>query len=400
MFAAKAEPIYLDHNATTPVLPEVAEAMRACYAEPHLNPASQHALGRAARRVLEEARECIGELVGAHLSGADADRLIFTSGGTEANNLAIRGLAGIGGSFDVTDSRRRGHFVISTVEHPSVSAVADEMAAWNWDVEKLPVDTEGVVCGEQLAGLIRPETRLVAVMLGQNETGVIQPVAKLSAICAGRGVPLHTDAAQVAGKLAVNFRALGASTMTVAAHKFHGPLGIGALVVRHGTHLCPQLFGGTQQGGLRPGTESVALAVGMCRALELWHEQRSERAARMAELRDRFEELVVRGWPAAVVVGAGAERLPHTSLVAFVGLERQALFMALDQAGVACSTGSACASGSSEPSPVLLAMGCEPRVVSSALRFSFGATTTAAQIDEAACRILACCNNLRRKKLV
>jgi cysteine desulfurase len=245
---------------------------------------------------------------------------------------------------------------------------------------------------------MRPETRLVALILGQNETGVIQPVARLSAICAAHGVFLHTDAAQVVGKLAVDFRALGATTMTVAAHKFHGPLGIGALLVRHGVPLRPQLFGGTQQGGLRPGTESVALAVGMCRALELSHEQQRDRAARMRQLRDRLEAQILGGWPSAVVLGAGSERLPHTSHIAFAGLERQALFMALDQAGVACSTGSACASGSSEPSPVLLAMGCEPAVVASALRFSLGATTTAAEIEEAARRILACCNDLRRRK--
>jgi cysteine desulfurase len=235
-------------------------------------------------------------------------------------------------------------------------------------------------------------------MLGQNETGVLQPVDEAAAICARRGVPLHTDAAQVVGKLPVDFRALGAATMTVAAHKFHGPVGIGALVVRHGVELRPQLFGGFQQGGLRPGTESVALAVGMCRALELWHGESAERPARMRALRDRFEQAILAGWPTAVVIGRDVDRLPQTSQIAFVGLDRQALFMALDQAGVACSTGSACASGSSEPSPVLLAMGCEPAVVASALRFSVGATTTAWDIDEAAHRILACCNDLRRKK--
>jgi cysteine desulfurase len=235
-------------------------------------------------------------------------------------------------------------------------------------------------------------------MLGQNETGVLQPVAELAAIAAKQGVPLHTDAAQVVGKLPVDFRALGVATMTVAAHKFHGPVGIGALVIRHDIQLQPQLFGGFQQAGLRPGTESVALAVGMCRALELWHAEHHERVTRMRELRDRFERAILVGWPAAIVIGAHADRLPHTSNIAFVGLDRQALFMALDQSGVACSTGSACASGSSETSPVLLAMGCTHAVSSSALRFSLGATTTAALIDEATRRILHCCNNLRREK--
>jgi cysteine desulfurase len=222
---------------------------------------------------------------------------------------------------------------------------------------------------------------------------------------------VHTDASQVAGKLPIHFRDVGVATMTVAAHKFHGPVGIGALVYRDGIAIQPQLFGGFQQNGIRPGTESVALAVGMCRALDLVHlrtqfepdlakqdARLQERAARMRELRDRLERQLLAGWPAAVVVGAGAERLPHTSNIAFVGLDRQMLFMALDQAGVACSPGSACASGSSETSQVLLAMGCDEAVLTSTLRFSLGVTTTAADIDEAVRRILHCCNNLRRAK--
>jgi cysteine desulfurase len=393
------EPIYLDHNATTPLLPEVAEAMRACDAEPCHNPASQHSFGRRARRKLEDARERIASLLGADVSGRQPDRLVFTSGGTEANNLAIRSLAERGDSVGrAASSGSRGHIVISAVEHPSVAAPVEEMACHGWRVDRLSVDANGVICAHKLAGLIRPETRLVAAMLGQNETGVLQPVDKLSAICATHHVPLHTDAAQIVGKLPVDFRALGASTMTAAAHKFHGPLGIGALVFRSGVELRPLMFGGFQQGGVRPGTEPVTLAVGMCRALELWHADRLERAARMRELRDRLEALIVAGDPHAVVIGRGAERLPHTSQIAFVGIDRQAMFMALDQAGVACSTGSACASGSSEPSPVLLAMACESGVVTSALRFSLGATTTDQEIAEAARRIIQCCNNLRRQE--
>jgi cysteine desulfurase len=260
------------------------------------------------------------------------------------------------------------------------------------------VDSDGVIRVDQLSELIRPETRVAAVMLGQNETGVLQPVMEVAAICSRHAIPLHTDAAQVIAKLPVDFRRLGATTMTVAAHKFHGPIGVGALVVRHGTQLRPQLFGGFQQAGLRPGTESVALCIGMCRALELWHSERHERAVRMRALRDRFEQAIKAGWPDAVVIGAAAERLPHTSHIAFVGLDRQALFIALDQAGVACSTGSACASGSSEPSPALIAMGCERAVIDSALRFSLGATTSPWEVDEAAKRILACCKGLRRQK--
>ncbi|MCI0333644.1 MAG: cysteine desulfurase [Planctomycetes bacterium] len=402
------EPIYLDHNATTPLLPEVAEAMRARWAEPVLNPASQHEFGRAARRVLEDARDRIAEILGAKTVGPDADRVLFTSGGTESNNLAIQGLlqragarapsAADGRPPSGAEDRQARHLIISAVEHPSIATLADELHRRGHAIDQLGVDPHGVICVADLANLLRPNTALVAAMLGQNETGVLQPVAELAAICAKHSIPLHTDAAQVVGKLPVNFRALGAATMTIAAHKFHGPLGIGALIVRHGVDLQPQLFGGFQQAGLRPGTEPVALAVGMCRALELWHAEQHERAARMRELRDRFERMILAGWPAAVIIGVLADRLPHTSNIAFVGLDRQMLFMALDQAGIACSTGSACASGSSETSPVLIAMGCEEAVLGSALRFSLGATTTAAHIDEAARRILHCCNALRQQK--
>ena len=389
MPASKPEPIYLDHNATTPLLPAVVEAMRAVHERPLLNPASQHEFGRQARRVLEDARERIGQLVGADMSGRNADRVIFTSGGTEANNLAIRGLLG---------DQPAGHLIISAIEHPSVTSVADHVARQGWQMDILGVDGRGVIRVDALAPLLRPETRLVCAILGHNETGVVQPVAELAAVCADGGVPLHSDAAQVVGKLPVSFRDLGVATLSIAAHKFHGPLGIGALVVRNGVELAPQLFGGFQQGGLRPGTEPVALVVGMLRALELWNAERDERVARMRSLRDRLEQELCAAWPDAVVLGAGAERLPHTLNIALVGLDRQALFLALDQAGVACSTGSACASGSSEPSPAQLAMGCQQAVFGSALRFSLGATTTASDVDRAARRILQTCQALRRQK--
>jgi cysteine desulfurase len=386
-------PIYLDHNATTPVLPEVVEAMRAAYAEPYLNPASQHEFGRRARRVLEDARERIGELVGAKLAGRDADAVVFTSGGTESNNLAIRGLLFQRAGTSPSPSVR---FVTSALEHPSITSLTTELARTGIEIAPLRVAANGVLCVDAMGELLTPETRLVTAILGHNETGVLQPVAKIAAICRERGIPLHTDAAQVVGKFGVNFRDLGATTMTVAAHKFHGPLGIGALVVRHGTQLAPQLFGGFQQAGLRPGTESVPLVVGMLRTLELWHAERDARADRLQAMRDRFEQSIRAGWPDAVVIGVAAPRLPHTSNIAFVGLDRQALFIALDQAGIACSTGSACASGSSEPSPAHLAMGLPEAVISSALRFSFGATSTPAEAEEAARRILKTCNNLRR----
>lgn len=396
MPAPPSSAIYLDHNATTPLLPEVIKAMSACHADPYLNPASQHEFGRRARRRLEEARERIGELVGAKTSGRDADSVVFTSGGTESNNLAVRGLLA---------DRPPGRLVISDLEHPSITALADRLARRGWQIDRLPVDHRGVLDVEELPhllspdySLLRPDAAAVCAMLGHNETGVLQPVAEIAEIAAAHQLPLHTDAAQVVGKLPVNFRALGATTMSFAAHKFHGPLGIGALVIRHGVALEPQLYGGFQQGGLRPGTESVALVVGMLTALELWHAEQEARRGRLVALRDEFERTILAGYPNAIVIGRDAPRLPYVANIAFVGLDRQALFIALDQAGVACSTGSACASGSSEPSPALVAMHLDAAVVSSALRFSFGATTTAAEVAESSRRILQVCNDLRRRK--
>jgi cysteine desulfurase len=260
------------------------------------------------------------------------------------------------------------------------------------------VDANGIIRTNDLTALLHPDTCLVAAMLANNETGVVQPVAELATICAQHRIPLHTDACQAVGKIPVNFLQLGTATMSLAAHKFHGPLGIGALIVRHGIELTPQLYGGAQQGGQRPGTECVALATGMLRALELWHAEANDRIARLMKLRDQFEHAILAGYPDAAIIGGAAPRLPNTSNIAFVPFNRQALFIALDQAGIACSTGSACASGSSEPSPVHVAMGLGPRVRTSALRFSFGATSTAAEAAEAACRILRVCNDLRPRQ--
>jgi cysteine desulfurase len=397
-----AEPIYLDHNATAPMLPEVADALREASLRFSGNPASQHAAGRDARRALEAARDRAAELLGARRGGMDADQVIFTSGGTEANNLALYGLLGaspqprpslVGASAESTSPR----LIISTLEHPSIARTAAHLAASGTQVDYLPADASGVIRMEPLSRLATRNSQLVSIMLASNETGVLQPVAEIAAICRERGVLVHTDAVQAVGKIPVDFRALGVDALSCTAHKFHGPLGIGALIVRHGVSLDPLMFGGFQQAGLRPGTESVALAVGMVAALEAWAREANSRRSRLSDLRDQLERTLRAADPAAVVVGAAAPRLPHTSNIAFVGLDRQAIVMALDLAGVACSTGSACASGSSEPSPALVAMGLPEEQISGSVRFSLGAATTAAEIDEAARRILNVCNNLRRR---
>lgn len=383
-----ADYIYLDHNATTPIYPEVADAVAQCHAQGYANPASQHRAGQRARRRLEEAREKIAELLGADVTGPQPDRLILTSGGTEANNLALRGIG------PVKEDSPPGPLIVSAIEHSSVIGTAEHLLDLGGQVDTLGVTPEGVVRVERLRERITSETRLVSVMAANHEIGTLQPVAELAAVCGECGVPLHTDAVQLLGKLPVRFRELGAAAMSVAAHKFHGPLGIGALVVRHGVPIAPVLFGGHQQDGLRPGTESVALAVGFSKALEIWQREQSEAVGRMTALRDRFEAGLRAGRAGITVHGAAAARLPNTSNVAFDGLDGQVLFTALDLSGVACSVGSACTSGSSELSPTLMALGLPKQTVGASLRFSLGTTTTEAEIDEAVRRILQVCNQI------
>jgi cysteine desulfurase len=380
-------PIYLDFNSTAPVLPEVATAMAEVEGMRHANPASQHAAGRAAHRVLEETRDEIARLLGADLTDRSPDRLIFTSGGTEANNLALLGVGPVASRPLLARSR----LVISAIEHPSITATADHLDMLGWQIERLEVTQNGVARLDHLDALLRdqPPPRLVSVMLANNETGVIQPVAEIAERCVAAQVPVHTDAVQAVGKIPVNFRDLGVTAMTVAAHKLGGPRGIGALVVRHGVDVQPILHGATQQLGLRPGTESIVLPIGFLAALRAWRREGEQWSAKMASLRGGFESDIRKAVPRAVVNGAPALRLPNTSNIAFVGRDRQALFMALDLARICCSTGSACASGSSEPSPTLLAMSLPREIVDSSLRFSVGPTTTEQEIDEAIRRMAA-----------
>ena len=372
--------IYLDHNATTPIDPRVADVIGQCYAAGYLNPASAHAAGRRARQKVEQARESIARILGADTAGTSAAEVIFTSGGTESNNLALRGL--VGGPTTLGDTPTR--VIISSIEHPSVIGAAHKLRADGYDVRQLPVDAHGVVKVSALRDLLTDATRLVSVMLANNETGVIQPVAEVAAICRERRVLCHTDAVQMVGKSAVCFDELGVDALSLTAHKFHGPRGIGAILVRGDVDLEPILYGGFQQQSMRPGTECVALAVGFQRALELWHVEAFERARHLRECRDRLEQLLLAGCSDLVINGNSAERLPHCTNISFPGSDRQALLIALDRAGVCCSTGSACASGSSEPSPVLIAMGCSEPLVEGSLRISVGATTTLDEIERAA----------------
>jgi cysteine desulfurase len=383
--------IYLDYAATTPLSAEVVQGMHQALqaATFGINPASQHTAGRAWRKTLEMERELIAALLGAKTEGMHADRVVFTSGGTEANNLALFGLAGCSPC----------RVLVSAIEHPSVMMAADELTRRGCQVEKIAVGQDGVLDLAHLRSLLEqdPIPKLVSVMRGNNETGVLQPIPDVAEVCHERDSLLHTDAVQSVGKSSWGFAELHADAMTVAAHKFYGPVGIGALLLHHDTRIEPQLFGGFQQGGIRPGTESFPLVVGFRDALQNVVEDTTH-AANIGHLRDRFEQALREHLNDLVINGAAAERLPHISNVAFLGCDRQQLFLALDFAGVYCSTGSACASGSSEPSPVLRAMGLPEEVISSSLRFSFGSPTTRDEIDEAVERIVKCVNKLRSQK--
>jgi cysteine desulfurase len=378
------ERIYLDHNATTPLLPAVWEAMRPLLTEVHGNPASAHHAGRQTRRALEDARERTAALL-----GAQPDEVIFTSGATEANNLALFGLAG----------SPPGYVIVSAVEHPAVIEPARRLAERGFTLDYLPVDATGVVRVEVLPTLLRPETRLVSVMLANNETGALQPVAAL-ATQLPEATRYHCDAAQAAGKVPIHFHDLGVSSLALSAHKFHGPPGVGALLLRRGVPLQPQLWGGHQQRGHRPGTEPVALAIGLATALDLAQQEREARQAHILRLRRRFLERLRELAAPVVLNGPESGGLPHTLNLSFPGCRAESLLMNLDLAGIACSTGSACSSGSLLPSPVLQAMGVPDEVLHSALRFSLSHVLSEAEVEEAARRIADIVERLRQSTFV
>ncbi len=371
--------LYLDNNATTPVHPAVWEAMRPYLTSAYGNPASAHQVGRRARRAIEDAREQTAALLRAY-----PDEVVFTSGATEANNLALFGLCG--------DPPAR--LLASPVEHPSVSEPLRQLAHAGFAVDYLPVDPVGVVRAEGLEAQLHPDLRLVSVMLANHETGSIQPVAALAERVAGRAL-FHCDAAQAVGKIPVDFHALGVTALTLSAHKFHGPQGVGALVLRRGTKLRPRAWGGHQQRGHRPGTEPVALAVGLATALDRACAERDQRRETVTRLRTRFLAQLRAAVAPLVLNGPEEGGIPHTINVSFPGIKADALLMNFDLAGVACATGSACSSGSLLPSPVLQAMGVPDDVLHSAMRFSLSGLLTEAEIDEAARRVVGVVRRLR-----
>lgn len=371
--------IDLDNNATTPLLPAVLAAMTPYFLDKSGNPASSHRQGRQARKALEDAREHVAALL-----DCAPDEVIFTSGATEANNLALFGLVG--------DPPAR--LLTSAIEHPCVHEPLDRLAERGFSVHKLPVDRQGRVLFH--ADDLPPETRLVSIMLANHETGSIQPIAAIAGQVARRSL-FHCDAAAAAGKIPVSFRQLDVDALTVSAHKIHGPKGIGALVLRRGCKLRPLLAGGHQQQGRRPGTEPVPLVVGFAKALELAVDNLESHRTRVLQLRACFLESLRTSASPVVLNGPESAGVPSTINLSFPGCRGDALLMALDLAGVACSTGSACSSGSLLPSPVLQAMGLEPQILHSALRFSLSSYLSEDDILEAARRVSACVQRARQQ---
>ncbi len=374
--------IYFDNNATTPLDARVIERMNECWAGAFANPGSQHSFGRAARRVLEDSREMIAEIL-----DADPSEVIFTSGGTESLNMAIHGF-----TFG-----RRGKIALTAGEHPAVQQSVAQAALSGLEPVTLAVDRTGRIDSESLGDLPWQELRLACLLLAHNETGVIQTPNALADHCLQSRVPLLLDAVQAVGKIPVSFRRLKATALAAASHKFHGPRGVGILLLRNGVKLTPFLVGGHQESGRRAGTESVPLIAGMAKALELWNKEQADRTLRMRELRDRLEAELAAACVPVVVHGREAERLPNTVSMAFPGVSGEAMLVNLHLSGIACSLGSTCASGSAEPAPALLAMGLDPEISKSSVRFSLGCQNTEDEVSRAVPIIAEIVRRLRQE---
>lgn len=369
--------IYLDYSATTPVDPRVADAMSRALTGLFGNPSSVHSFGQQARAAVDRARREVAALI-----NAKPNEIIFTSGGTEANNLAIRGVC-------EASAAHGQHIVTSAIEHPSVRGVCNALEQHGWEVTQLPVYQNGIVKIEDVRNALRPETVLVTVMLANNEIGTIQPVTEIAALIRERRAArqrhlfLHTDAVQAAGRMVLNVEELGCDLLTLSAHKLYAPKGIGALYLRRGVRLAGQNIGGHQERERRAGTENVPGIVAFGEAAKLAREELPERVAHDSALRDRFERKVTDLIPDIVLNGDRKQRLPHLSNISFRYIEGEGLLINLDLQGVAVSTGSACSSGTLEPSPVIRALGVDDEIARGSIRFSFGKDNTDSDVDYA-----------------
>ncbi|HXG50566.1 MAG TPA: cysteine desulfurase NifS [candidate division Zixibacteria bacterium] len=361
--------IYFDNNATTRVAPEVAEAMMPFLTELYGNPSSIHRFGSQVGRRIEEARAQVAALIGA----ADPVEVIFTSCGTEGDNAAIRGL------LEAREGKR--HIVSTQVEHPAVLGLLQHLEKRGCRVTWLGVDTDGLLDLDELAEALTDDTALVSIMYANNETGVVFPIEEIGSIVKSRGIPLHVDAVQAAGKIPFSVKDMPVDLLTISAHKFHGPKGVGALYVRRGITFRPFMIGGHQERNRRAGTENVPGIVGMGKAAELALNHLAETTRYVGALRDRFEALVLQSCPGARINGHRERRLPNTTNVSFKYLEGESILVLLDQEGICASTGSACTAGSSEPSHVLRAMKVPAEWLQGAVRFSFSRFNTEQEVE-------------------
>jgi len=362
--------IYLDHNATTPPSDAVVQRMTATLRDEFGNPSSVHHFGQRAKAIIDEARSAVAGLI-----GADPGDVVFTGGGTEGDNLAIRGIA------EALEPTGRKHLIASAIEHEAVLNTLKALARRGWKTTLLPVDETGIVSPDTLRLAITDDTALVSVMHANNEIGTVQPIPELAAIARERRALFHTDAVQSAGKIPTDVKTLGVDLLSISAHKFYGPKGVGALWIRRGVRLQPPLTGGKQERSRRAGTENVAGIAGMGVAAREAIAKMDSESGRLAALRDRLEDGILRSVTGTALNGVRSPRVPNTTNISFDRTEAESLLIALDLEGVAVSTGSACSSGTLEPSHVLKAMGFPPHRTQNSLRFSLGAGNTETEID-------------------
>jgi cysteine desulfurase len=366
--------VYLDNSATTPVDPRVVEAMLPFLTDKFGNASSIHFFGQEARAAVDKARHQVAALINSR-----PNEVIFTSGGTEANNLAIRGIL-------EANSKHGRHIVTSSIEHSAVHNVCEDLEKQGYEVTYLPVHDNGIVRIDDVRNAVREDTLLISIMTANNEIGTLQPVAEIGRLVrelrgAGKKIWFHTDAVQAVGKTAVDVEEIGCDLLSISAHKIYAPKGIGALYVRRGTRLHPQNIGGRQERGIRGGTEPVSQVVAFGAACEIANDENQVNASAVAKLRDGFERQVLERIDGTMLNGDPVQRLPNISNISFTGIEGEGLLINLDMQGIAVSTGSACSSGSLEPSPVIRALGREDAMARGAIRFSFGKYNTQEDVE-------------------
>ena len=361
--------VYLDHNATTPLDKRVFEAMKPCLMENFGNASSPHQYGRLAKKALEDSRRIVARAI-----GAKTEEIIFTSGGTEADNLALRGIA-------CHKGRKKGHIITSSIEHHAVIKTCNLLENDGFAVTYLPVDGQGRVDPDKVKKSIKKDTILISLMLANNETGVIEPVAEVGKIAREYGIPFHCDAVQAAGKVAVDVNKLHTDLLSLSSHKIYGPKGIGALFVKSETQLSPVITGGHHENGLRAGTENIAAIVGFAHALKIAIEEMGSYQTSISYLRNRLESELLSKIEQIEIYGSKAERLPHVSCIGFSSVEAESVLLHLDLKGIAAASGSACTTGEPEPSHVLLAMGISPEIAQGSIRISLGRENTEEDVD-------------------